>query len=162
MLDLEAVKGLVITEDGNYYPFGKQQKINQRPLTSDNYHDTAFQKDIIPQKWFQKRNYNFNIHHMYYHTIRLSSEGLIFIFHDIIPPNNPIYIIQTTTSLTNQQKEFFKKYYQYFKELFNKPNTIIEATAYNPNYSLAWHSYIKDLDKFYELLNINKTYKKII
>lgn len=52
MLDLESVKGIVITTDGNCYPFGKQQSIDQRVLSSENYHDTAFNKDIVPQKWF--------------------------------------------------------------------------------------------------------------
>lgn len=50
MLDLESVKGIVITQDGQYYPFGKQQSPDQKVLTSDNYHDTTFKKDIVPQK----------------------------------------------------------------------------------------------------------------
>ena len=50
MLDLESVKGIVITQDGQYYPFGKQQSPDQKVLTSDNYHDTTFKKNIIPQK----------------------------------------------------------------------------------------------------------------
>lgn len=50
MLDLESVKGIVITQDGQYYSFGKQQSPDQKVLTSDNYHDTTFKKDIIPQK----------------------------------------------------------------------------------------------------------------
>ena len=160
MLDLEAVKGIVITTDGNYYPFGKQQSINQHILTSDNYHDTAFNKDIVSQKWFQELNYPFDIHNMYYHTMKLSSNGLIFIFHDVMPPNNPIYIIETPINLTDSQKQFFKDYRSYLQELYNKPNTTIEATVYNPDQTTAWRDYIQTLDKFYELMNINKTYKK--
>lgn len=46
---------------------------------------------------------------MYYHTTELSSKGLIFIFHDVISPNKPIYIIQTTINLSDEQKNFLKK-----------------------------------------------------
>ena len=159
MLDLETVKGIVITKDGNYYPFGKQQSPDQKVLTSDNYHDTAFKKDIVPQKWFQDLNYNFSIQNMYYHTTELSSKGLIFIFHDVIPPNNPIYIIQTTINLTDEQKNFFKENYQYLRELNNKPNTIFEATAYNQDRSSVYRTCVDNLDQFYELLHIKKTYK---
>ena len=160
MLDLESVKGIVITTDGNYYPFGKQQSIDQRVLSSENYHDTAFNKDIVPQKWFQDLNYHFDIHNMYYHTMKLSSNGLIFIFHDVMPPNNPIYIIEAPINLTYMQKQFFKDYRSYLQELYNKPNTTIEATSYNPDQTTAWRTYIQSLDEFYELMNINKTYKK--
>lgn len=96
---------------------------------------------------------------MYYHTTELSSKGLIFIFHDIIPPNKPIYIIQTTINLTDEQKKFFKENYPYLRELNNKPNTIFEATAYNQDRISAWRTCIDNLDQFYELLHINKTYK---
>ena len=159
MLDLESVKGIVITQDGQYYPFGKQQSVDQHILKSENYHDTSFNKDIIPQKWFQDLNYKFTLPNMYYHLIRLSAMGLVFILHDVLPPNNPMYTIYTTSNLTDEQKAFFQTNYPYFQSLSKKENTIFEAMAFNHNGNSVWATSIKDLNEFYELLDIQRIHK---
>lgn len=162
MLNLEFVKGAVITKEGNYYPFGIQQSKDQKILTPINYHNTSFNKEIVPLEWFQKLNYKFTLPNMYYHLIQLSSMGFIFILHDVLPPNNSFYTIQTTINLTEKQKVFWQHNYSYFQNLFEKENTIFEAMAYNDDGTQAWPQTVKDFNEFYELLSIQKTPKKII
>ena len=70
-----------------------------------------------------------------------------------------VFVEEEGASATDEQKNFFKENYQYLRELNNKPNTIFEATAYNQDRSSVWRTCVDNLDQFYELLHINKTYK---
>ena len=116
-------------------------------IARKNYHDTSFKKDIVPLKWFQDLNYNFTLQDMYTHLIKLSSKGLIFILHDILPDNIAIYIIQTPLELTQKQKQFFEENYSYFQNLFTKENTIFNAMAFQDNKNV-WPQSITNINDF--------------
>ena len=161
MLNLDKVKGAVVTQDGNYYPFGKQQTNDQTHITSENYHNTSFNHDIVPQQWFQDLNYKFTLQDMYFHVIQLSSKGLVIILHDKLPHENDLFIINTPLDLSQEQKQFFKENYSYFQSLIDNKKATFEATAYKENGVPAWYDNIKTLNEFYDKLNIKSNNKTL-
>lgn len=154
-MNLKNVLGIVLTPDGELYPFGRQNLDGTgRTVTRDS-HGQSFMREIVPTAWFQTLNYKFTPMDAFSHFNRLTAMGYGFFLNGsvISYPNIHYYAytVQMPYFMTNAQKEVLSHQYDYLSQLIEEEKAdfygqVVDAPTYIP--------ITKNIDDFYQSIGI--------
>ncbi len=163
MKNIEHVKGILITPNGEKYSFGKHSYESVAKRTDENYHDSAFNNEILPQPWFKKLQeeleFEYTSDTIHRQLITMASKGIIVLLNGSSTSQQGeynVYYIHTPKTLFPAQKEVFEKDYLSFKELIERKNAYFEAAVVDENENYVWNDFIYNLDEFYDRMNLNR------
>lgn len=106
MTDIEFVKGILITPDGEEHPFGIHSYVDEDK--DENYHDSAFKNDILSKSWFQQLEQELGFQYtddtIHRQAMLLASKGIITLI-NVSDTNSSgeeynVYCIHTPQQLT--------------------------------------------------------------
>ena len=159
-MELDKVKGILIDKDGIEHPFGIQENAHVSELTEDNYHDSAFIKDILPTEWFKSLNYNYTDESIHKQAMTLAGLGIIFLENGCsLMPNDKeysFYAIISPNKLTEKQRKKLEDSYEKLNTLITGQNAYFDGMAYLENADFAWPDSAYSLDEFYDNMGIEK------
>lgn len=154
-MNLEDVLGIVLTPEGDLYPFGSQSLDESNRPNWRNYHGSSFMKEIVPTAWFQSLNYTFSPMDAKSHFNRLTAMGYGFFLNVSIPSYSKeyykSYIVQMPYSMTEVQKEVLIQQYDYLSQLVENENASFYGEVYG---SPTYFPTTRDVDSFYQSIGI--------
>lgn len=163
MKNIEFVKGILITSDGQKHPFGKHSYEPTAKLTDENYHDPAFNDEILPQPWFQQLQKELGFEYtndtIHRQSAILASKGIIVMLNGSGTNQQGeynAYCIHIPENLSSAQKEVLENDYSSFKEVIERKNAYFEADGFDKNANYLWNNLIYDLDEFYDRMGLNR------
>lgn len=165
MLDLENVKGILISPKGEYRSFGVYKKASIDEMIDENYHDSAFKNDILNTPWFkeleEELGFVYDEYNIHRQSIKLASKGIVVMLNgSTYNPDSTeynLYTIQVPQVITQQQEQILSENYIYLKQLIEKTGAYFEGNAYDREENYLWNDIVYDIDTFYDLMNIEKT-----
>ena len=164
MTDIEFVKGILITPDGEEHPFGIHSYADEDKDKDENYHDSAFKNDILSKSWFQKLEQELGFQYtddtIHRQAMLLASKGIITLINASDTNSSGeeynVYCIHTPQQLTQNQRKKLEDNYEGMKELLERKHAYFEANAYKEDESYLWQDFVYDLDEFYDRMNLNR------
>lgn len=163
MKNIEFVKGILITPDGQKHPFGKQSYESVKNPKKENYHDSAFNNEILPQPWFQKLQeelgFEYTTDTLHRQSMTMAAKGIIVMLNGSNPNQYGeynVYCIHTPKKLSSAQKEVLENDYLSFKEVIERKNAYFEADGFDENENYIWNDFVYNLDEFYDRMNLNR------
>lgn len=163
MLEIEKVKGIILSEDGIPHPFGttKMRPVNE--LEDDNYHDIAFINDIVHSDWFKSTGYQYDeSSNITAQAIDMCSNGFTIILNgcsvNSLMNETYCYIMYTPSKISDNTKEYLGGIYSEFKNLIEKNDAIFAAEPFENN-DYVFNSECNSITEFYDKLDIPKNSK---
>lgn len=141
IMNLNQVLGIVLTPEGELYPFGKQSADETGHTSMKDSHGESFVRDIVPMSWFQSLNYKFTPMDAFAHFYRLTAMGYGFFLNGsvISYPNicYHAYTVQMPYSMTDAQKEVLNQQYDYLSQLIDEEQAdfygqVLDSPTYVP------------------------------
>lgn len=163
MTNIEFVKGILITPNGEEHPFGIHSYTDEDK--EENSHDIAFKNNILSAPWFQnlekELNFQYTDDTIHRQVMLLASKGIITLINASDTKSSGeeynVYCIHAPQYLTQNQRKKLEDDYEGIKELVERKHAYFEATAYKEDESYLWQDFVYDLDEFYDRMNLNKT-----
>lgn len=168
MVDIEFVKGMLITPDGEEHPFGIHSYDDKDKNKDENCHDTAFKNDILPKTWFKRLEeelgFQYTSDTVHRQAMIMAAKGVIILINGSDTNSHGeeynVYCIHTPETITLKQKEKLEDSYAEMKDLLERKHAYFEANAYKEDESYLWQDFVYDLDEFYDRMNLNKIESK--
>lgn len=154
-MNLENVLGIVLTPEGELYPFGSQQLESSNRPSWRNYHGSSFMREIVPMAWFQALHYPFSPKDAKSHFNRLTSMGYGFFLNTSLPfLGSQSYIVQMPYSMTDCQKEVLQANYDYLSRLVETEHASFYGEVYG-----AYVPTVQDVHDYYQTIGIHPNEK---
>ncbi len=155
IMNLDQVLGIVLTPEGELYPFGKQNSDEAGKTSVKDSHGGSFMRDVVPTAWFQSLNYKFTPMDAFSHFNRLTDMGYGFFLNGsvISYPNicYHAYTVQMPYFMTDAQKEVLSQQYDYLSRLVDEEQAdfygqVLDAPTYVP--------ITREVDDFYQSIGV--------
>lgn len=167
MESIEFVKGMLITPDGTKHPFGKHSYEPVANLTDENYHDLAFDAEILPQPWFrqlqQVLGFEYTNDTIHRQASKMAGKGILVLLNSSIANQEGeynVFCIHSPQTLSDEQKQVLENAYPAFKEMLERKKAYFEADAYDESGNYFWRDFVYSVDDFYDRMSLNRENRK--
>lgn len=160
-MDIKSAKGIIVPKDGIPRSFGKTIFDSVNKLTDDNYHDTAFQEDIMQQTWYQLLGINYDDSKSMHNQLpELADQGLMLILNcsslTSKGEKNYTYEIVCSNNLSLEQRKTLEENYDSLSRQIEEDKAWFYGEIVNDITDINKNIPAYNLDDFYDSLNLAK------